>query len=85
MVFQSQASTSAAMARYYCLAIPLMLAQTLLTDGFTALLKLRQGSFLHTLVYALVMTVLYFISYSIQQRWVFANRKKQLPRGNENE
>lgn len=83
LVFQSQASTGASLIRYYCLAIPLMLAQALLTDGFTALLKLRQGGFLHTLVYAAVMTVLYFVSYSIQQRWVFASRKKQLPRGNE--
>ena len=63
--------------------LPLMIAQALLTDGFTTLLKLRQGSFLHTAVYAVVMTVLYFVSYSIQQRWVFASRKKQLPRGNE--
>lgn len=85
VVFHSQVSTFTALVRYYCLAIPLMLAQALLTDGFTALLKLRQGGFLHTLVYALVMTALYFVSYSIQQRWVFANRKKQLPRGNENE
>ena len=83
LVFQSQASTGASLIRYYCLAVPLMIAQALLTDGFTALLKLRQGGFLHTLVYAAVMTVLYFVSYSIQQRWVFASRKKQLPRGNE--
>lgn len=83
LVFRSQASTGASLIRYYCLAVPLMLAQALLTDGFTALLKLRQGGFLHTLVYAAVMTVLYFVSYSIQQRWVFASRKKQLPRGNE--
>ena len=83
LVFRSQVSTGASLIRYYCLAVPLMLAQALLTDGFTALLKLRQGGFLHTLVYAAVMTVLYFVSYSIQQRWVFASRKKQLPRGNE--
>ena len=70
------------MAGYYALALPLMAAQALLTDGFTALLKLRQGSLLHTLVYALVMTVLYFVSYSIQQRWVFAS-KKTTARGNE--
>ncbi len=83
VVFESRVSTGAAMVRYYCLAVPLMIAQALLTDGFTTLLKLRQGSFLHTAVYAVVMTVLYFVSYSIQQRWVFANRKKSTPRGNE--
>ena len=81
LVFRSDVKTGAALARYYALALPLMAAQALLTDGFTALLKLRQGSLLHTLVYALVMTVLYFVSYSIQQRWVFAS-KKTTARGN---
>ena len=81
LVFRSDVKTGAALARYYTLALPLMAAQALLTDGFTALLKLRQGSLLHTLVYALVMTVLYFVSYSIQQRWVFAS-KKTTARGN---
>ena len=81
LVFRSDVKTGAALARYYALALPLMAAQALLTDGFTALLKLQQGSLLHTLVYALVMTVLYFVSYSIQQRWVFAS-KKTTARGN---
>ena len=78
----------AALVLAVCMALPLFgcggrIEAQCLTDGFTALLKLRQGGFLHTLVYAAVMTVLYFVSYSIQQRWVFASRKKQLPRGNE--
>ena len=81
LVFRSDVQTGAALARYYALALPLMAAQALLTDGFTALLKLQQGSLLHALVYALVMTVLYFVSYSIQQRWVFAS-KKTTARGN---
>ena len=83
LVFRSGVSTGTAMLRYYALAVPMMIAQALLTDGFTSLLKLKQGSLLHTLVYALVMTVLYFVSYSIQQRWVFANKKTS--RGNDNE
>ena len=83
LVFRSGVATGTAIFRYYALAVPMMLAQALLTDGFTALLKLKQGSLLHTLVYALVMTALYFVSYSIQQRWVFAN--KITSRGNDNE
>ena len=75
LVFRSRVGTGKAMLRYYCLAVPLMVAQTLLTDGVTSLLRLRQGSLLHTLVYAVVMAVLYFLSYSIQQRWVFASKK----------
>ena len=83
LVFRSGVATGTAIFRYYALAVPMMLAQALFTDGFTALLKLKQGSLLHTLVYALVMTALYFVSYSIQQRWVFANKKTS--RGNDNE
>ena len=83
VVFRSGVSTKTALVRYYALAIPMMVAQALLTDGATALFKLRQGGFLHTLVYALVMTALYFVSYSIQQRWVFAN--KNTSRGNKHE
>ena len=83
LVFRSGVATGTAIFRYYALAVPMMLAQALLTDGFTALLKLKQGSLLHTRVYALVMTALYFVSYSIQQRWVFAN--KITSRGNDNE
>ena len=82
VVFRSQSGTAAAMARYYALAIPMMAAQGLLTGGITSLLHLRQGGLLHTLAYAIVMVVLYFVSYSIQQRWVFASHKTT-SRGNE--
>ena len=82
IVFRSQSGTAAAMARYYALAIPMMAAQGLLTGGITSLLHLRQGGLLHTLAYAIVMVVLYFVSYSIQQRWVFASHKTT-SRGNE--
>ena len=84
IVFRSRSGTAAAMARYYALAIPMMAAQGLLTGGITSLLHLRQGGLLHTLAYAIVMVVLYFVSYSIQQRWVFASHKTT-SRGNENE
>ena len=82
VVFRSRSGTAAAMARYYALAIPMMAAQGLLTGGITSLLHLRQGGLLHTLAYAIVMVVLYFVSYSIQQRWVFASHKTT-SRGNE--
>ena len=84
VVFRSGVSTGAALLRYYALAVPMMLAQALLTDAASSVLRLHQGSFLHTLVYAVVMTVLYFVSYSIQQRWVFAPNKKT-SRGNDHE
>jgi hypothetical protein len=58
------------------LALPQMAAQVLLTQGVYALLSIPDtANGLRTLIYALVMTVLYFLSYMIQQRWVFAPQK----------
>jgi len=74
VVFRSSASTGKALLRYYLLAIPQMAVQVLLTQGSYTLLHIseRQGG-LRTLIYVIVMVVLYFISYTIQRSWVFAN------------
>ena len=77
LVFESTVSTSKAMLRYYMLAVPQMAVQVLLTQGVYWLLSIPdRATFLRTLLYAVVMTVLYVVSYMIQQRWVFAARKK---------
>ena len=77
LVFQSSVSTGKAMLRYYMLALPQMAAQVGLTQGAYALLRISDdAAFLRTLIYAVVMTVLYFLSYMIQQRWVFAPQKQ---------
>ena len=76
LVFQTKVSTKKAMVRYYCLALPQMAAQVLLTQGVYALLGIPDSATgLRTVLYAVVMTVLYFASYMIQQRWVFAPEK----------
>ena len=76
LVFQTKVSTGKAMLRYYMLALPQMAAQVLLTQGVYALLGIPDGATgLRTLIYAVVMTVLYVFSYMIQQRWVFAPEK----------
>jgi putative flippase GtrA len=73
LVFQSRVSTGKAMLRYYMLAIPQMAAQVLLTQGVYWLFAIPDSATgLRTLLYAVVMTVLYIASYMIQQRWVFA-------------
>ena len=78
LVFQSSVSTSKAMLRYYMLAVPQMAAQVLLTQGVYALLGIPDtATGLRTLLYAVVMTVLYVVSFMIQQRWVFAADKKE--------
>jgi len=77
LVFNSKVSTGKAMARYYALAVPQMCAQVLLTQGVYWLLNIPDtATGLRTLLYAVVMTVLYVVSYMIQQRWVFAAEKK---------
>ena len=77
LVFQCQRSTFKTLIRYYSLAIPIMAAQVLLTQGVYAVLGIGddQGG-MRTLIYAIVMTVLYVVSFMLQQRWVFANRRK---------
>lgn len=76
LVFRTRVDTGKAMLRYYCLALPQMAAQVLLTQGVYSLLRISdRANGLRTFIYAVVMTVLYFVSYMIQQRWVFAPQK----------
>ena len=77
MVFQSKEKTGKALLRYYLLAVPQLLVQMALTNGLFTLLHVgASASGLRTLWYVIVMVVLYFISYTIQQRWVFASQNK---------
>lgn len=78
MVFKADVSTGKAMIKYYALALPQMAAQVLLTQGVYALLNISDSaSGLRTLIYAIVMTALFIISFMIQQRWVFAAKKTE--------
>lgn len=78
LVFRSDVSTGKAMTRYYALALPVMAAQVLLTQGVYWLLGISDSAGgLRTLLYAIVMAVLYFLSYTVQQRWVFAKKKSK--------
>ena len=81
VVFRTQVDTRRAMVRYYALAIPQMGAQILLTQGLYTLFRIsdRAGG-IRTLWYVVVMVVLYFVSYTIQQRWVFAPQKSESAR-----
>ena len=70
--------TGSAMLRYYMLAVPQMAAQVLLTQGVYWLFAIPDSATgLRTLLYAVVMTVLYIASYMIQQRWVFAAKSSE--------
>lgn len=78
LVFQTHVSTGKALLRYYALALPQMALQVLLTQETYILLGISENSNgLRTFLYAVVMTVLYIVSYMIQQRWVFAPEKSK--------
>jgi len=79
VVFKTNVSTSRAMLKYYALALPQMAAQVLLTQGVYSLLGIPDtAAGLRTLIYAVVMTALYIVSFMIQQRWVFAPEKNEV-------
>lgn len=78
VVFKTNTPTGKAMLRYYALAIPQLFAQAFLTQGVYWLLHIPDNATgLRTLIYAVVMAVLYIISFVIQQRWVFAAEKRE--------
>ena len=76
LVFRANVSTGKAMLRYYALCIPQMAAQWLLNQGIYTLFHIGEdAAALRTLVHILVMCVLFILSFTIQQRWVFAPKK----------
>ncbi len=75
MVFHGQDQYGKTMLRYYCLAVP----QMLVSAGIVALLSRLASSgasMLTTVIKLCVDIVLFFLSFRIQQRWVFKGRKK---------
>ena len=78
LVFQTKVDTKKAMLKYYALALPQMAAQVLLTQGVYDLFDISdEAVFLRTVLYAVVMCVLFLASYLIQQRWVFAAKQSE--------
>ncbi len=63
--------------KYYLLAIPQMLVSALLVTAFTFIFGLKVNSFSSTLVKLIIDTVLFFISYRIQQNFVFSEKHKK--------
>ena len=76
VVFNGQDSYGKTMLRYYCLAVP----QMLVSAGLVALLARLAGtgaSILTTIIKFIVDMALFFISFRIQQKWVFKGRKSE--------
>ena len=78
LVFDAKVSTGKAMVKYFMLAIPQAVAHLVLTYGIYVLFAIpANATFMRGLIYAIVMTVLFFASFVIQQRWVFAGKKQK--------
>ncbi len=78
LVFGVPVSTGRAMAKYFTLVIPQAIAHLGLTYGSYMLFGIAaDATFLRGLIYAIVMAVLFFVSFLIQQRWVFAGKKEK--------
>ena len=78
LVFKTNVSTGKAMVRYWILAIGQMTVQFLLDEGFYVLLGIGgTATGLRVLIHTVVMICLYFMSFMIQQRWVFAAERKE--------
>lgn len=76
VVFQSEGATARKAFRYFITAIPLLLAQLLLTYGVYSLFHISEHQvLLRGVIYAIVMTVLFFLNFFVQQKWVFKNKK----------
>lgn len=77
VVFKTQLSTGKALMRYYALALPQLVVQALLTQGVYTFFHISPyATTERMLIYAVVMGVLYIVSFVIQQRWVFASQNK---------
>ena len=74
LVFRGGGPLIRSLIRYYALAVPLLAAQFLLTEGVFRLARIGdQQTLLRTVIYAAVMTALFVCSYVIQRRWVFSS------------
>ncbi len=73
-VFTNTDSVKSTLLRYYALAIPQMLLSACFVTLFSAVFAANAE--LSTLIKMVVDTILFFVSYRIQNNWVFANKKK---------
>ena len=72
-VFENKGEHGKALVKYYCLCIPQTLISMLCLTALVSSLRIT-APWLATFVKILVETVLFFVSYFIQKKWVF--RKK---------
>ncbi len=78
LVFHSNEGLASSVGKYYALAIPMAGAQVLLTHLVNTLFAIPGSMvFWRSISHLMVMILLYFVSFSIQQRWVFTSKKEK--------
>ncbi len=76
IVFRSNAPTKKAITRYFLLVFVQMLTQWILDDGVFWLCGIDvSATALRTGIHILLMTALFFVSFFVQQRWVFQGKR----------
>lgn len=77
LVFQSKAKAGPSLVRYALLAIVIWGGQALITSGVYRLFHIGESRvILRTIIYACAQIPLFILSYSIQKRWVFTEKKE---------
>ena len=76
LVFRNQEPYGSSLLRYYLLAVPQLLASTLLLNLFVGLFHVEERE-LSTLIKVIVDGCLFVASFFIQKFWVFAGKKKK--------
>ena len=78
LVFQTKVNTFTALIRYYALAIPQLVVQSLLNSLVYSIFSIGSDQpGLRTMIHIVIMTILFIVSFTIQQRWVFAPQKSK--------
>lgn len=73
LVFQAKVNTFTAMIRYYALAIPQLIVQSVLNQAVYTIFSIGSNQpGLRTMIHIVIMTILFIVSFTIQQCWVFA-------------
>jgi putative flippase GtrA len=78
LVFRSKVSHGTSLRRYFLLAVGIALGQMVLTFGICTLFQIQEHQLAaQGIVYAVVMSLLFAVSFFAQQRWVFAHNKAE--------
>ncbi len=74
IVFKSGVSVPKALAKYYLLAIPIMLVSGFGVKGAAYLFNIADGSALMTIIKVIIDLVLFVVNFGVQKKWIFKKK-----------